>query len=247
MPDEPEQAAQRRVFRRTYLSPPIEIEPVPTDDLSKSRVSTTRGNVLDISSGGILAAVERNIPKGTLCVIRFLDLTGEAEPEEVRGLVSRSGKGPGGTLLGITFETRLDVIRVPKGRLFMEAEVELARNSVLIVDDEADIRWLLGRFFSARGCRVQTVADGEEALEAIVRNKPDLVMLDVRMPKLDGLGLLRRIREEGLDVGPIWAFSGYAGNSEAGEALRLGATDFINKPFDLQYLELSIRLHLAAP
>jgi CheY-like chemotaxis protein len=66
------------------------------------------------------------------------------------------------------------------------------------------------------------------------------------MPGINGLQVLRSIRDEGLEAGRIWAMSGYASNDDARQALRLGASDFINKPLDLKYLEWSMQLHRAA-
>ena len=66
---------------------------------------------------------------------------------------------------------------------------------VLIVDDEAPVRELLSDYFVERRFTVNTAADGQEALAAFARERPDVVLLDVRMPRLDGLSVLRRLRE----------------------------------------------------
>jgi len=93
---------------------------------------------------------------------------------------------------------------------------------------------------------VSIAKSGEEALKLLRKEAPDITVLDLKMPGMGGLEVLETIREEHLDAGKVWAVSGYATDSEAREALRCGAADFINKPLDLKYLEWSMQLHLAS-
>jgi DNA-binding response OmpR family regulator len=110
---------------------------------------------------------------------------------------------------------------------------------VLVVDDEHSVRDVLSRFLVERGYVVDAAEDGEQALEMILSEVPDIVLLDLKMPRLDGIELLKRLRLEGVDVAVI-TISGHADEETARESLRLGAADFINKPFDLEYLETSL-------
>lgn len=112
-------------------------------------------------------------------------------------------------------------------------------NRILVVDDEEDVRDLLSRFLLKRGYQVETAADGEEALEAVRQNPPDVVLLDIRLPKLDGLSVLEVLRREAREVAII-TMSGVADEATARKSLELGAADFITKPFNLPYLETSL-------
>ena len=118
---------------------------------------------------------------------------------------------------------------------------------ILVADDDPDIRDVLQQFLSNCGCQVETVADGEEALEAIQREPPDLVLLDLALPKLSGLEVLRRIKVGRMDVDVI-TISGHpvAGQHLGPDSVRLGATDFIMKPFDLDDLERKLHTKLRA-
>jgi DNA-binding response OmpR family regulator len=112
-------------------------------------------------------------------------------------------------------------------------------NHILVVDDEEDVRDLLSRFLTRRGYIVETVKDGEEAIERVLETQPDIVLLDIRLPKVDGLNVLRKLREEASDVAII-TMSGVADEETARKSLELGAADFITKPFNLPYLETSL-------
>ena len=112
-------------------------------------------------------------------------------------------------------------------------------NNVLIVDDESDVRELLSKFLRRRGYEVDTASDGASAIEAIRDGHPDIVLLDIRLPKMDGLSVLAHLREESDEVAII-TMSGSADEDTARRSLELGAADFITKPFNLPYLETSL-------
>ncbi len=97
----------------------------------------------------------------------------------------------------------------------------------------------LNRFLREGSFEVSTASDGELALAAIETFAPDIVLLDLRMPNMDGLECLRRITEQNLDCGVIM-ISGEADVDLARQTLNMGAADFIYKPFDLEYLETSL-------
>ncbi len=110
---------------------------------------------------------------------------------------------------------------------------------VLVVDDEPDAVELLTEFLRAKGYEVSTASDGEEALRKVKEDRPHLILLDVRMPKLNGMEVLRRVREIDREVGVIMVTA--VNEEETGrEALKLGAFDYITKPLDLKYLERSL-------
>jgi DNA-binding NtrC family response regulator len=110
---------------------------------------------------------------------------------------------------------------------------------VLVVDDEADIARILGDRLQTMGLDVQVAHDGEAALQAIQQNPPGLVLLDIQMPKLSGIEVLKRTRQEWPDL-PVVIMTAYGTIARAVEAMKEGATDFITKPFDLDHVKIVI-------
>jgi len=102
---------------------------------------------------------------------------------------------------------------------------------VLVVDDDPDINRLVRVRLSSRGYAVASAANGEEALEQVGVDPPDLVFLDVSMPGIDGLAVLAELRARGLDLAVIM-MTAFGSESVAIEALRHGADDYLRKPFD---------------
>ncbi len=111
---------------------------------------------------------------------------------------------------------------------------------VLIVDDDAVSRELLEVRLRALKCEVTMAADGREALSAIRREPPALVLLDLRMPRMGGLELLRTLRRDGIDL-PVIVITAHGSIESAVEAMKEGAYDFILKPFDPKHLEIVVR------
>jgi DNA-binding NtrC family response regulator len=100
---------------------------------------------------------------------------------------------------------------------------------VLVVDDEEVVRRSLLRSLEGARCDVEAVADGAEALRAMERNAFDLVMLDLRMPGMDGMTVLRTIKEKWPES-EVVVITGYPSVESAKEAIRLGASDYLAKP-----------------
>lgn len=101
--------------------------------------------------------------------------------------------------------------------------------TVLIVDDDEAVRKVLSRDLSRLGYSCATAGDGREALEKLRVNDFDVALIDLRMPKMDGIGLLRAIAEANVDTVPI-ILSAHGQISKAVEVTKLGAFDFIEKP-----------------
>jgi PAS domain S-box-containing protein len=121
-------------------------------------------------------------------------------------------------------------------------DVSFERMRLLIVDDNADMRAYLARLFKRHELRL--ASDGEDAWTLIQRSAPDLVLTDVMMPRLDGFGLLARMRsDEHLRHVPLVMLSARAGEEAGTEARTAGADDYIVKPFTAR--ELSLRVHAA--
>src|SRR5512135_1478081 len=112
--------------------------------------------------------------------------------------------------------------------------------SILLVDDETAITDNLAPFLGRSGFNVTVAADGQSALERLAANKPDLLVLDVLMPRLDGRAVLRSLRQAG-DWTPIILLTQVGEASERAMALEEGADDYINKPFDPRELVARIR------
>ena len=106
--------------------------------------------------------------------------------------------------------------------------------SILVVDDDDDIRALVGELLERAGHVVIKAPDGESALKLFYSRKPDLVVLDVSMPGLDGWEVLNRIRE--LSDVPVLMLTARAEELEKVRGLRAGADDYVTKPFGRQEL-----------
>src|SRR5256884_5942254 len=115
---------------------------------------------------------------------------------------------------------------------------------VLVVDDEPDIAGILADRLQTTGLDVQVAHDGEEALLAIQQNPPGLVFLDIQMPKLNGIEVLKRVRKEWQDL-PVIIMTAYGTIAGAVEAMKEGATDFVTKPFDIDHIKIVIDRALA--
>ena len=118
------------------------------------------------------------------------------------------------------------------------------RESILVVDDNADMRQYLRRLLGDR-YDVQAVSDGYDALEATRLSRPALVLADVMMPRLDGFGLLRAIRDDPtLASTPVILVSARAGEESRVEGLQAGADDYLVKPFTARELMARVETHL---
>ncbi len=111
---------------------------------------------------------------------------------------------------------------------------------ILVVDDEENMRVMLGAVLKKQGYQVDTVANGVHALEALQKRPYDLVISDFRMPQMDGLELLRKIRENRIRT-TVVMITAYGGNDQMTEALRLGAHDYISKPFRAEEILLVVK------
>jgi DNA-binding NtrC family response regulator len=110
---------------------------------------------------------------------------------------------------------------------------------VLVVDDKASMRDMLSMALSAKGMEVQQAPDGQKALEMATATDYDAIISDLKMPKLDGLGLLRALGDKG-EPPPFIMITAHGSVRDAVEAMSLGAADFIEKPFDLAELEFKV-------
>jgi DNA-binding response OmpR family regulator len=117
---------------------------------------------------------------------------------------------------------------------------------VLVADDNPDILFLLRTNLDAAGFETITVTDGELALRAIEEQHPDVLLLDLMMPVLDGWGVLERLEEQASDL-PIIVVSASDSAANIQRATELGATGYVTKPFNLRGLTDMIRGVLGEP
>jgi len=113
-------------------------------------------------------------------------------------------------------------------------------SAVLVVDDDGPIRRMLERTLSAEGYEVAGAADGGEALAAVDRSVPDLIVLDVAMPGIDGLSVCRRLRKKGFAL-PILLLTARDEVADRVQGLDAGADDYLVKPFAAEELLARVR------
>src|SRR6476620_6790 len=115
---------------------------------------------------------------------------------------------------------------------------------LLVVDDEKNLRLVVQKELTRQGHEVQTAADGEEAWQAMEAQDFDVVLCDINMPRLDGIGLLRRLCERMPNRPEMIMLTGQATVETAIEAMKLGAYDYLTKPYRIA--ELSVLVEQAA-
>jgi DNA-binding response OmpR family regulator len=119
------------------------------------------------------------------------------------------------------------------------------KRKILVVDDEPPVGEVLSEFFTPKGYEVICALGGLEGLSKLEKFQPDVVLLDVRMPDMDGITVLRRIRDANTRVG-VLMMSGNTDSEAAKETLQLGAFDYVLKPFDFDYLDRAVHKMLTA-
>jgi CheY-like chemotaxis protein len=110
--------------------------------------------------------------------------------------------------------------------------------TVLVVEDFEDNRFMMRRLLEMSGYRVVEAVNGEQAVETAVNERPDLILMDLSLPKLDGLAATRRIRKyDGLARTPIVAVSAHDTTDFHADALAAGCNEYVTKPIDFDQLE----------
>ena len=112
---------------------------------------------------------------------------------------------------------------------------------ILLIDDDSAVRRNISTFLTDSGFEIIEAANGADGVLLFKREKPDLVLCDLRMPDMDGLEVIKEVTQESSNT-PVIVISGYGEIGDAVQALRLGATDYLMKPIkDLEVLEYSVR------
>lgn len=117
-------------------------------------------------------------------------------------------------------------------------------NTILVVDDEKDFCTLLSDSLSLEGSRVLTAYNGRKALQMVEKERPDLVLLDIKMPGMDGIEVLRKIKGVKKETAVIM-LTAYGTLETARKAMKLGAYDYVTKPVDHSLLKSLMKEALA--
>lgn len=106
---------------------------------------------------------------------------------------------------------------------------------VLICDDEPQLREMIASWLSGLGFSVTEATDGAECLQMLSQVRPDVIVLDLNMPKVNGINVLRKISDQNLSI-PVIILSGASSKPSMSELERLGQSNFMNKPFAMSQL-----------
>ena len=121
----------------------------------------------------------------------------------------------------------------------------MGAGKILVVDDDREVRMATRDFLTSKGHDVTLAEDGVQALKLLATVKPDVVLLDVAMPEMDGMETLRRI-VAGYPNLPVIIVTANADIEITSKVLQLGAADYVPKPFDLDYLDQAINIQLSS-
>ncbi|MGI8826075.1 MAG: sigma-54-dependent transcriptional regulator [Chloroflexota bacterium] len=121
------------------------------------------------------------------------------------------------------------------------ASTTKAERLILVADDDQSIRGLLQSFLDAEGFRTAEVKAGRDVVPAINKHRPDLVIMDVRMPGMTGLEVLDQMKRLNMDAIPVLMMTAYGTSNIAIEAIQRGAYDYVTKPFELDDLLMTVR------
>lgn len=189
--------------------------------------------------GGLEALRSSLLAGGTKVIV----ITGVDEPELRREALARGASA--------FFTKPLDLqqlavaVRAADSAADSQRPVRRSRRAqVLIVDDDVGVRDLLAEFVATKGYEASTASDGAAALKMILARPPDVVLLDIKMPTLEGVPALKSIRAVAPHTKVIMV-SGISDVAEAKLTLAYGAFDYVAKPIDFQYLSQSLETALA--
>jgi len=115
----------------------------------------------------------------------------------------------------------------------------MTNRTILVVDDKASLREMVREYLSENGLRVLTAADGKEALRIALQEKPDLILLDIVMPRMDGYDFMRAYKQAGST--PIILLTAKLEETDKVLGLEMGADDYVTKPFGMRELLARIR------
>lgn len=115
----------------------------------------------------------------------------------------------------------------------------LGKGKILIADDEQSLRLVLDTILRKDGYEVDTAENGKQAVEMVITGEYDMVILDIRMPLLDGMQAFREIHKVKPDL-PVLLMTAYGSGYDAVEAMKRGAFDYITKPFNVEQVKFHV-------
>jgi two-component system response regulator AtoC len=121
----------------------------------------------------------------------------------------------------------------------------MTAKKILVIDDEPDVRQLIEHFLTEKGFEVRIAENGRLGLAALDTFTPDVVLLDMHMPELDGVETLKRLADRAPAL-PVIMVTVNDDVETTSRLLQLGAADYVPKPFNLEYLEQAINIQLSA-
>jgi CheY-like chemotaxis protein/CRP-like cAMP-binding protein len=238
---------EQRKHPRFRMELPIEFSVLPTAAVGRELQETVfRGLSTNVSRSGMRLKIrERSLlqlPQGL--VVRLVISLPRSRGTlsclgELRD-IAEAKEDPAGVYLGVEFtESAASQTRMLE-RFLSEGGEDGVSQKVLIVDDEEEIRELLREFLTGAGYEVVVAGNGEEALEVARRERPHLILLDIRMPELDGVETCVRLKADD-ETHSIPVIIATAFGDTLAEALDAGADDFVSKPFQLEEIGLRIK------
>ena len=132
----------------------------------------------------------------------------------------------------------------PTKYFFSQIQSFMPKQTILVVDDEAKMRRLLEIMLTQMNYAVLQAGDGLEAITVLTKHPVDLIITDLKMPKLDGIGLLKQLREQANNI-PVIVVTAYGTVETAVDAMKYGASDYIVRPFELDAVEAAVQQALS--
>ncbi len=225
-----------------FVSMGYEVECAPNSNETLFRLQSERPYLLIVSddllpdSGIKILEKVRQFDRGIKIVLLTENAASPQEEEDAKklGATAVLKKDFSNNLMfkGILEILRLTEVQTQENKYF-------SLGKILIVDDSSDIRITLMNFLKMRGFNVKDVASGEQALMEIKNDRPDLVLLDERMPGMDGLMVLKKIKDTDASI-KVAMLTAIQDDDIVRQARKLGACDYITKPCDLEKLEALI-------
>ena len=225
-----------------FVSMAYDVECAPNSNEALARLQSERPYLLFLSDnlvpyGGLKVLEEVRKFDREIKIVLLTKGAPDPETESHANILGASAVLKKNFSDNLMFKKILEILRLTEMQTQESNYFNLGR--VLIVDDSPDVRITLAAFLKMRGFNVKDVVNGEQALMEIKNEKPSLVLLDERMPGMDGLMVLRKIKETDSLI-KVVMLSAIRDEDIMQEASKLGASDYITKPCDLDKLEASV-------